>query len=716
MNEGGVRVRVPVFLITMFSLAGACSAQSSLPGCEPRPEVRQALQEKLNQKNLDKLKYVDRVARQHEVLGELIAKYPRELETHKRLINFVRWSEPDQFPALQSHYKELSSQSPDDPLGLYLAGETLFRTDTPESIRLLEAAKSKAPGLAWPDLQLAMIYAGGKRVDKKKAAEYLASFFSACPDSTDRDAQWQLGKIGDAALQARVAASLHSRLATETDIERLKQYETLWGLEFRSRPPQEHAALRKQVAEDLKRLESANPKPDGDWMALLKKGYKQSGASEATLTAFDDRILKEFPSSPAAYQVAYDRWKKAHKEPEDQKDAAAWATYNQAYKEALKGWMHDFTDVTYLSRSSWFYAVFDDDTISEKEGITALEHYLKAENDYDSPASYYYLNAAEFLIQHKWQAKHAFELLHKAQPLLVKEQEQEARNDNRSAEEQEAAENYATYDQQNFAGLTLRAARLAGRPGEAQALRASIEGPPPKNRKRDSDYWLNRARLAVLENRRADGLTYYQLALTTRITPPNPWHGRVDDNLTDEARALWKEMGGTEVAWSVWSKPPAAKPQELAEGRWEKPKKQIPSFELADLSGKTWKLKTLEGKSILINLWATWCGPCNAELPHLEKLYKTVKDRADFQILTFNIDEDLGLVEPFMKEKGYTFPVLPAFSFVMGLLDGVGIPQNWVVDPRGARRWTQLGFDGAPDWVESMIQRLESVKKSEGAL
>jgi len=114
----------------------------------------------------------------------------------------------------------------------------------------------------------------------------------------------------------------------------------------------------------------------------------------------------------------------------------------------------------------------------------------------------------------------------------------------------------------------------------------------------------------------------------------------------------------------------------LAEGRWEKPKKQIPSLELADLSGKTWKLKTLEGRTVLINLWATWCGPCNAELPLLEKLYETVKDRPDIQILSFNVDQDLGLVEPFMKEKGYKFPMLPAYSLTQDLLDTVGIPQN----------------------------------------
>ena len=704
-------MRTSVLLIAVLAVTEVGFAQPSLPGCESRSEVRQALKEKLSSTDLDKLKYVERVARENEVLDGLIVNYPRELEPYRRLIDSITWVEADRFSTIQARFKDLVSQHPDDPLALYLAGVVLFQTDTPESIRLLEAAKARAPSFAWPNLELATIYMSGNRVDKKKSAEYVASFFSLCPDSGDRTAQRLLARVGDTALQARVASALRTRLAVETDPDRLMDYEALWGLEFRTHPTQEQGAIRQQLIQDLKRIEPLNPKPDVPWLQFLKSAYKQSGASEAAIAAFDDRILKEFPSSEFIPRILDERWEKAHKKPEDPIDPA-WAAYNRAYKEAVKGWIREFPEVSYFSRYSSFTVIFDDDTVSEKEGIAAADHYLKAKAEYDLPVAWDYEMVGSFLVDHKWQAKRALELFHKARPLFAREQEREARNDNRS-EDDEAS---AIYQQLDFSGRMLRAARLAGRPSEVQALRSSIEGPPPKLKGAESDYWLNRARLAVLENRKADGLTYYQLALQTRLSPPTPWRGRLEDILGDEARALWKDMGGTEVAWTIWSKAPGAKSRELTEGRWEKPKKAMPSFELADLTGKTWKLKTLEGKSILINVWATWCGPCNAELPHLEKLYESVKDRPDIQILTFNVDEDLGLVEPFMKAKGYKFPVLPASSLVENILDLVAFPQNWVVDPQGAWRWTQLGFDGAADWVEKTIQRLESVKQTEGSL
>jgi len=195
-----------------------------------------------------------------------------------------------------------------------------------------------------------------------------------------------------------------------------------------------------------------------------------------------------------------------------------------------------------------------------------------------------------------------------------------------------------------------------------------------------------------------------------RTKPPEPYQGRVIDSLTDDARRLWNELGGTETAWKIWSQRPASNNREQAETGWKKPDKDLPAFELSDLGGRIWRLKDLAGRAVLVNVWATWCGPCQAELPKLEDLYQKLKERRDVQILTFSIDSDPGLLGPFMKEKGYTFPVLLAENFVFGLLDIVGVPQNWIVDGKGVWRWTSGPPPSETDWEAAILRELESVR------
>jgi hypothetical protein len=65
-----------------------------------------------------------------------------------------------------------------------------------------------------------------------------------------------------------------------------------------------------------------------------------------------------------------------------------------------------------------------------------------------------------------------------------------------------------------------------------------------------------------------------------------------------------------------------------------------------------------------------------------------------------------------LKDKGYTFPVVPAFSTVVSLLDGFAIPQNWVVDPQGNWRWKQVGdaTESDADFEKDILARVESAK------
>ncbi|HET9590667.1 MAG TPA: TlpA disulfide reductase family protein, partial [Anaerolineales bacterium] len=84
-----------------------------------------------------------------------------------------------------------------------------------------------------------------------------------------------------------------------------------------------------------------------------------------------------------------------------------------------------------------------------------------------------------------------------------------------------------------------------------------------------------------------------------------------------------------------------------------------PDFELKTPAGETMKLSDLRGQAVLINLWATWCPPCRAEMQTMEKVYNEYKEQG-FTVLAVNMtyqDDPLAVV-PFLDEQGLTFPVL----------------------------------------------------------
>lgn len=117
----------------------------ALPDCETRPEVRQVIDDQLDYKLMDGMKYTERLAYQRKVLVDLIAKYPRELEPYETLRNVVRQFAPDDYPALRDQWVKRAKDNPDDPLALLLGGEALLGTDTPQAIHLFELARTKAP-------------------------------------------------------------------------------------------------------------------------------------------------------------------------------------------------------------------------------------------------------------------------------------------------------------------------------------------------------------------------------------------------------------------------------------------------------------------------------------------------------------------------------------------------------------------------------------------
>lgn len=86
---------------------------------------------------------------------------------------------------------------------------------------------------------------------------------------------------------------------------------------------------------------------------------------------------------------------------------------------------------------------------------------------------------------------------------------------------------------------------------------------------------------------------------------------------------------------------------------------RAPEFELKTSSGESVKLSDLRGQAVLVNLWATWCPPCRAEMQSIEKMYREYKDEG-FTVLAVNMtyQDDPFAVMPFVKAQNLTFPIL----------------------------------------------------------
>lgn len=105
-------------------------------------------------------------------------------------------------------------------------------------------------------------------------------------------------------------------------------------------------------------------------------------------------------------------------------------------------------------------------------------------------------------------------------------------------------------------------------------------------------------------------------------------------------------------------------------------------FTLSDVQGTAWTLKSLKGKVVLVNFWATWCPPCRKEMPDLDALYQRFKDKG-FVILAIS-DEEADKVKAYLAEHSVTYPILldPGRK-VNEIFRLDGIPKSFVFDREG---------------------------------
>ena len=115
------------------------------------------------------------------------------------------------------------------------------------------------------------------------------------------------------------------------------------------------------------------------------------------------------------------------------------------------------------------------------------------------------------------------------------------------------------------------------------------------------------------------------------------------------------------------------------------------NFELETTSGETIHLSDMQGKPVLVNFWATWCGPCQVEMPLIQEYYE--KYSPDLKVMAVNYDEAVGDVQPYVKELGLTFPViLDPGGKITDLYRIRGFPTTYFIDSEGFVQGVYVGI------------------------
>jgi thiol-disulfide isomerase/thioredoxin len=117
-----------------------------------------------------------------------------------------------------------------------------------------------------------------------------------------------------------------------------------------------------------------------------------------------------------------------------------------------------------------------------------------------------------------------------------------------------------------------------------------------------------------------------------------------------------------------------------------------PPFKLESMAGKPVSLDQYKGQVVMINFWASWCGPCRTEMPILEKLHTKYKPMG-FTMLGVNVEPDPGLAANWLKSTPVSFPILfDTRSEVSKLYSVAGMPSTVIIDRKGNLRWLHRGY------------------------
>jgi peroxiredoxin len=135
---------------------------------------------------------------------------------------------------------------------------------------------------------------------------------------------------------------------------------------------------------------------------------------------------------------------------------------------------------------------------------------------------------------------------------------------------------------------------------------------------------------------------------------------------------------------------------------------QVPVFTFEKEKGKKVNIRDYKGKYVLLNFFATWCPPCNQELPLAQtQIWDKHKDSPKFAFVVFGREEGWEKLDSFKLKKGFTFPLVPDLDrSIFSLFAPNGIPRNVLIDPNGKIIYQSFGYTA--EEFTKLVQLIDS--------
>ena len=133
-------------------------------------------------------------------------------------------------------------------------------------------------------------------------------------------------------------------------------------------------------------------------------------------------------------------------------------------------------------------------------------------------------------------------------------------------------------------------------------------------------------------------------------------------------------------------------------------------FRLTRVDGTPLEMSTLRGKIVVMNFWATWCGPCRTELPLFQKTIEKYKDDQNVVFLAVTTDEDRENVQPYLKQNRHNLPVVFAEN-IDSLFNVSAIPTTIILNREGKVSFRMRGFNPNDDFVTFLSDKIEAARK-----